>query len=78
QWEQNEAISKLAEEDLQEHIASLDEKYAVIFQLKAVEGYSHQEISELLGIKTEASRTIFSRARKQLRRLLTQHKVKYI
>ena len=63
----NEAEDQLASEDFEKIIDSLDEKYAVIFKLKAIEGFNHSEISEMLNIKKEASRTIFSRARKQLR-----------
>ena len=62
----NQAIQKIEEEEVEQIIDSLDEKYAVIFKLKAIDGFSHSEISELLGIKKEASRTIFSRAKKQL------------
>ena len=65
----NEALHNLESEDIDNQINALDEKYAVIFKLKAIEGYSHQEISDLLGINKEASRTIFSRAKKQLRSL---------
>lgn len=63
----NEGVHQLEAENVQTVISTLDEKYAVIFKLKAIEGYSHEEISKLLGIKKEASRTIFSRAKKQLR-----------
>ena len=62
----NQAIKKIEEEEVDQIIDSLDEKYAMIFKLKAIEGFSHQEIAQLLGIKKEASRTIFSRAKKQL------------
>ena len=65
----NEAVQKLNQEDINKQIEKLDEKYAVIFKLKAIEGYSHQEIAILLGINKEASRTIFSRAKKQLRKM---------
>ena len=65
----NTAIKKLAVEEVDRKIETLDEKYAIIFKLKAIEGYSHQEIASLLGIQKEASRTIFSRAKKQLRHL---------
>jgi len=65
----NEAVHTLENEDIEKQIKHLDEKYRVIFKLKAIEGFSHQEIAKLLGINKEASRTIFSRARKQLRNL---------
>lgn len=66
----NAGVRKLEQEDVEKLIQVLDEKYAIIFKLKAIEGYKHQEIAELLGIKKEASRTIFSRAKKQLRQFL--------
>jgi len=66
----NTAEHQLESEDVEKMIQSLDEKYAIIFKLKAIEGYSHKEIAELLGIRKEASRTIFSRARKQLKQFL--------
>ncbi len=69
----NEAENQLESEDIEKVIDSLDEKYAVIFKLKAIEGFSHAEISELLGIKKEASRTIFSRARKPLQTIFNSN-----
>ena len=66
----NEAVQHLQSEDVEKFIQKLDDKYAIIFKLKALEGFSHQEIAGLLGIRKEASRTIFSRARKQLKHML--------
>lgn len=66
----NEAEHKLEREDVEKLLQVLDEKYAIIFKLKAIEGYKHQDIAEMLGIRKEASRTIFSRARKQLKLFL--------
>lgn len=67
----NNAMNRLENEDVEMIIQKLDEKYAIIFKLKAIEGYKHQEIAQILGIKKEASRTIFSRAKKQLKQMLT-------
>lgn len=66
----NEAVHTLESEDVEAIIEALDEKYAIIFKLKAIEGYKHQEIADVLGIHKEASRTIFSRAKKQLKQIL--------
>lgn len=74
----NSALSNLETEDIQSKIDSLDEKYSVIFKLKGIEGYSHQEIADLLGIKTDASKTIFSRARKQLKTIFSPGKTKIL
>lgn len=74
----NIGLSNLETADMQTKINSLNEKYSVIFKLKAIEGYSHQEIADLLGIKTDASKTIFSRARKQLRTIFSPGKPKIL
>lgn len=66
----NKALLSLENQDIQKIIQELDEKYAIIFKLKAIEGYKHKEIAELLNIKKESSRTIFSRAKRQLRQLI--------
>ena len=70
----NKGVNKLEREDVEKMIQILDEKYAIIFKLKAIEGYKHQEIAEMLGIQKEASRTIYSRARKQLKQFLNNKK----
>ena len=61
-----------AEENLEiEHILKLIDDmptgYRTVFKLFALEGYSHQEISELVGISTGASKSQLSRARAYLR-----------
>ena len=66
----NDVVLKFQTEDIEKLLQNLDEKYAIIFKLKAFEGYKHQEIAELLGIQTEASRKIYSRARKKLKQIL--------
>ena len=52
--------------DMDHYLDKLPKKSAIVFRLKAVEGYNHQEIAKMLGIKSDASRAIFSRARKKL------------
>lgn len=66
----NSAESKLESEDLLKLLNELDEKYAVVFKLKVIDGYKHKEIADLLGINIEASKTIYSRARKKLIQLI--------
>lgn len=57
---------QMEQADLEYYISKLPNKAAVVFRLKAVEGYNHEEIAKLLGIRSDASRAIFSRARKRL------------
>jgi len=44
-------------------IQTLSPRYRMVFNLYAIEGYSHQEISESLGISTGTSKSNLSRAR---------------
>ena len=53
-----------------ELIQSLSPKYRMVFNLYAVEGYSHKEISEMMGISEGTSKSNLSRAR-----LILQEKV---
>jgi RNA polymerase sigma-70 factor (ECF subfamily) len=47
---------------LQRALERLPETYRVVFMLKEIEGYSHTEIAELLGISAGSSATRLSRA----------------
>jgi len=51
-------------------IRSLPEPQRIIFTLKAIEGYSYQEISEKLGMKESTLRSHYSRTRKKLQLIL--------
>jgi RNA polymerase sigma-70 factor (ECF subfamily) len=42
---------------------SLPPGFRTVFNMYAIEGYSHKEIAEMLGITETTSRTQFSRAR---------------
>lgn len=59
-------ISKLNREDLLREINNLPEGYKVVFNLYVVEGYSHREIADLLGIGESTSRSQLTKARKML------------
>lgn len=62
----------MAEEclDLEEAIARLPVGYRQVLILRAVEGYTHQEIGALLHIDAGTSRSQWSRARNAVRELL--------
>lgn len=47
---------------LQRALEGLPDSYRVVFVLKEIEGYSHREIAELLGISAGSSATRLSRA----------------
>ncbi len=53
---------------------ALPDGYRVVLSLYLVEGYDHNEISEILGITNATSRTQYHRARKQLAKKLNELK----
>ena len=65
-------ISTLCEEEILHLISQLPEGYRIVFNMYIIEGYSHKEISELLGINEATSRTQLLKARKQLQRKITR------
>lgn len=57
-------------EDLLRIIEKLPPGYRVVFNLYAIDGYSHKEIAEQLGISENTSKSQLSRARTYLQKLL--------
>ncbi len=55
-------------------ISTLPEKYKYVITLFLLEGYDHQEISEILDISQVASRTQLSRGKQKLKELLKHKK----
>jgi RNA polymerase sigma-70 factor (ECF subfamily) len=69
--ERENVISDLSARDLINLIRELTPQYRMVFNLYAIEGYSHKEISEMLGISEGTSKSNLARARNVL-----QNKVK--
>jgi len=65
-----EIYSNLEEEELLRLINRLPDGYRLVFNLYAVEGYSHKEIAELLGIQESTSRSQLVKARKMLQGMI--------
>jgi RNA polymerase sigma factor (sigma-70 family) len=53
-------------EEIRKAIHALPDSYRIILSLHLLEGYDHEEISQILGISYNLSRTRYSRARKKL------------
>jgi RNA polymerase sigma-70 factor (ECF subfamily) len=64
------ASDNLEAEDLYKIIQKLPKGYQVVFNLFAIEGYSHKEIAELLNISEDTSKSQYFRARTFLRNYL--------
>lgn len=60
----------LMAKDLMKIINQLPSGYKVVFNLYAIDGYSHKEIAETLKISENTSKSQYSRARAQLREIL--------
>ena len=65
-----EATSKMKAEELLLLVRGLPEATRTVFNLYCMEGYSHKEIAQLLGISTGTSKWHLSDARKKLQELL--------
>ncbi len=64
--------TSLEVKDLMIMINALPSGYRTIFNLYAIEGYSHKEIGELLGINENTSKSQLSRARMHLQKKLME------
>lgn len=59
-------IEEVSADDLMECISTLPDTYRTVFNLYAVEGYSHREIAAMLNIAESTSRSSFYRGRQLL------------
>ncbi len=66
----NTSLSDLNFKELLEMIQQLAPRYQVIFNLYAIEGYQHNEISTMLGISEGTSKSQYARARAILRQMI--------
>jgi RNA polymerase sigma factor (sigma-70 family) len=62
----------LEEEDLMELVKALPTGYRIVFNMYAIDGYSHKEIADFLGISENTSKSQLSRARTYLQKLLKE------
>jgi len=65
-------LSKISENEIHELIRKLPDGYRLVFNLNIIEGYSHDEIATMLGIKATTSRTQLLKARKMLQALIVK------
>ena len=63
-------LERIATDDLLSIIASLPDGYRTVFNMYAIEGYSHKEIAERLGINEGSSRSQYLRAKALMQKKL--------
>lgn len=66
--------AEFAYDELMGMINSLPEGYKLVFNLYAVEGYSHKEIGQQLGISEGTSKSQLARARQHLKAMVIKHR----
>lgn len=69
--------NELEVEDLLNMVKRLPEGYRTVFNLYAIEGYTHREIAKKLEINVNTSKSQLSRARKLLQKYLVESEMYY-
>ena len=64
-------VQNIGYKELMELVMSLPDGFRTVFNLYVIEGYSHKEIGEMLGISEITSRSQLSRAR-----IILQNRIK--
>jgi RNA polymerase sigma factor (sigma-70 family) len=68
----NKLEDQLEAEDLMKLIETLPSGYKIVFNMYAIDGYSHKEIADQLGITESTSKSQLSRARTALQKSLIE------
>ena len=66
----NEALSSMTHNEILNLIQELPTGYQTVFNLNTIEGYSHKEISQIMNISVNTSKSQLSRAKNSLRNQL--------
>lgn len=74
--DEDEIINDVSYDELMALIEQLPLGYKTVFRLAVLEGKSHQEIADMLGISPKSSASQLSRAKEKLRQLITEHRKK--
>ncbi|MBC3541044.1 RNA polymerase sigma factor [Rufibacter sediminis] len=71
----SDVVSELNYAYLMELIQQLSPAYRTVFNLYVIDGYTHEEIAEILGISSGTSKSNLSKARANLREVLKKNRV---
>jgi RNA polymerase sigma factor (sigma-70 family) len=66
-------ISKISAQEILELLKELPEIHRMVFNLYEIDGYTHEEIADILEMPSSSSRVYLSRAKEKLRRLVKAH-----
>jgi RNA polymerase sigma-70 factor (ECF subfamily) len=76
--EERENEPEFTVDEIKHFISKLSDGYRTILSLLLLEGYDHEEVSEILGISNVTSRTQFSRAKQHLRTYLIENRIQQL
>jgi RNA polymerase sigma-70 factor (ECF subfamily) len=68
-----EVLDQLSADDLIKLVQSLPPRYRMVFNMYAIEGYTHKEIAESMGITVGTSKSNLSRARDILQKKVKEY-----
>lgn len=74
---QAEAVEQLSAKDILKLLDALPEVQKTVFNLYEIDGYSHDEIGDMLNIPVSTSRVYLSRAKEKLRNYLNKQEKSY-
>ena len=66
-------MEEIPQEKLLEWIAQLPDMQRTIFNMYCIDGYTHRQIGEMLGISEKGSSGELARARKQLKEKIREY-----
>ena len=66
-------LDTISYEEMLEIVRKLPLRYQTVFNLKAIEGYKHEEIAQMLGISVGASKSNYAKAKQKLQSLLSTY-----
>jgi len=64
-----DVLSQLRTEDIMKAVQTLSPAYRMVFSLYVIEGYSHKEVAEELGISVGTSKSNLAKAKNNLKKL---------
>lgn len=69
---QNKGLEQLAYEDVVRLLQKLSPQYRAVFNLYVVDGYTHAEIAQQLGISVGTSKSNLAKARRNMQQLVAK------
>ena len=69
----DEELASIPQDKLLEFISSLPDTQRAIFNMFCLDGYSHKEIAEMLGISETGSSSLLAKAKTRLKRQIVEY-----